>query len=74
MKYAVVIEEAASNDSAYVPDHPGCIATGATVKKVKMEIREANELHTEGMRQDGERIPQPSSTWRVRRYSRISSR
>lgn len=62
MKYAVVIEKAASNYSAYVPDLPGCVATGATVKEVEMEIREAIEFHIEGMRQDGEHIPQPSST------------
>jgi len=41
MKYAVVIEQAGSNFSAYVPDLPGCIATGATVKEVENGIREA---------------------------------
>ena len=62
MKYAIVIEKAASNYSAYVPDLPGCVATGATVEEVEMEIRGAIEFHIEGMRQDGERVPQPSST------------
>jgi predicted RNase H-like HicB family nuclease len=62
MKYAVVIEEAPSNYSAYVPDLPGCVATGATIEEVEREIREAIEFHIEGMRQDGESVPQPKST------------
>ena len=45
MKYAVVIEQAESNYSAYVPDLPGCVATGATVEEVETEIREAIEFH-----------------------------
>ena len=62
MKYAVVIEKAQSNYSAYVPDLPGCVATGATVAEVEAQIREAIEFHIDGMRQDGEPIPQPSSS------------
>lgn len=62
MKYAVVIENAGSNFSAFVPDLPGCVATGATVDEVEQQIREAMEFHLEGMREDGEEIPQPSST------------
>lgn len=62
MKYAVVIEKARSNYSAYVPDLPGCVATGATIEEVEKEIREAIEFHIEGMRQDGEIVPQPSSS------------
>lgn len=61
MKYAVVIEQAGSNFSAYVPDLPGCIATGATVKEVENEIREAIRFHIDGMKQDGVPIPAPSS-------------
>jgi len=61
MKYAVVIEKAKSNLSAYVPDLPGCVATGATIEEVEKEIREAIEFHIEGMRNDGEVVPQPSS-------------
>jgi predicted RNase H-like HicB family nuclease len=61
MKYAVVIEKAHSNYSAYVPDLPGCVATGSTIEEVEKEIREAIEFHIEGMRQDGEIVPQPSS-------------
>jgi len=62
MKYAVVIEKAQSNYSAYVPDLPGCIATGNTIEEVEKEIREAIEFHIEGMQQDGEIVPQPSSS------------
>ena len=61
MKYAVVIEKVESNHSAYVPDLPGCIATGKTIEKVEIEIRNAIEFHLEGMKQDGQTIPLPSS-------------
>ena len=61
MKYAVVIEKAENNYSAYVPDLPGCVATGATVEEVESQIREAIEFHLEGMRDDGLPIPPPRS-------------
>ena len=61
MRYAIVIEKAGNNYSAYVPDLPGCIATGATVEETELQIREAIEFHLEGMREDGLPIPQPSS-------------
>ncbi len=61
MKYAIVIEKAENNYSAYVPDLPGCIATGRTVKEVEQHIREAIEFRLDGMREDGEPIPLPSS-------------
>lgn len=61
MRYAIVIEDAGANYSAYVPDLPGCIATGATVQEVEQNIREAIEMHLAGMREDGEPIPPPSS-------------
>jgi predicted RNase H-like HicB family nuclease len=61
MRYAVVIERAEGNFCAYVPDLPGCIATGATVTEVEAEIRDAIEFHLEGMREDGLPIPAPSS-------------
>lgn len=61
MRYAIVIENAGANYSAYVPDLPGCIATGVTVEEVEASIRDAIELHLEGMRQDGTPIPTPSS-------------
>jgi predicted RNase H-like HicB family nuclease len=61
MRYAIVIEKVQGNYSAYVPDLPGCIATGVTVAEVEREIREAIEFHLDGLRQDGAEIPQPSS-------------
>jgi predicted RNase H-like HicB family nuclease len=61
MRYAIVIEQAESNYSAYVPDLPGCIATGATLEEVEKQIREAIEFHLEGMREDGVPAPQPLS-------------
>jgi predicted RNase H-like HicB family nuclease len=61
MRYAIVIEQAESNHSAYVPDLPGCIATGTTLEEVEQQIREAIEFHLEGMREDGIPAPQPSS-------------
>ena len=61
MRYAIVIEKAEGNFSAYVPDLPGCIATGSTVPEVETEIREAISFHLEGMREDGVAVPEPSS-------------
>jgi predicted RNase H-like HicB family nuclease len=61
MKYAIVIEKAESNYSAYVPDLPGCVATGATLEEVETEMRQAIEFHLEGMREDGVPIPPPQS-------------
>ncbi len=61
MRYAVVIEKAEDNYSAYVPDLPGCVATGATVAAVEGEIKEAIRFHLDGMRDDGIPIPQPSA-------------
>jgi predicted RNase H-like HicB family nuclease len=54
MRCAVVIEKAAGNHSAYVPDLPGCIATGDTVEVVEREIRDAIRFHIDGLVQDGE--------------------
>lgn len=60
MRYAIVIEKAENNYSAYVPDLLGCVATGETVEETEKEIREAIDLHLRGMREDGIPIPQPS--------------
>jgi predicted RNase H-like HicB family nuclease len=60
-RYAVVIEKAASNYAAYVPDLPGCVATGATVEETERLLREAISLHLDGMQEDGLPIPEPSS-------------
>jgi len=61
MKYAVVIEVAGTNFSAYVPDLPGCIATGQTIAETENEIRSAIQFHLEGLKEDGQPIPAPSS-------------
>ena len=61
MRYAVMIEKAQNNYSAYVPDLPGCVATGATVAAVEKEIRDAIRFHIEGLRQDGLPVPSPTS-------------
>ena len=61
MRYAVVIEKGEGNFSAYVPDLPGCVATGSTVEEVEREIQEAIEFHIEGLRADGLPVPEPSS-------------
>jgi predicted RNase H-like HicB family nuclease len=59
MRYAIVIEKAEGNYSAYVPDLPGCVATGGTIEEVESQIREAIEFHLEGMREDGTPVPHP---------------
>jgi predicted RNase H-like HicB family nuclease len=61
MRYAVVIERAGDNFSAYVPDLPGCIATAATVEQVEHEIRKAIRFHIEGLKEDGLPVPAPTS-------------
>jgi predicted RNase H-like HicB family nuclease len=61
MRYAVIIEKGKRNFSAYVPDLPGCVATGKTRKGVERQIREAMELHLDGMREDGIAVPKPTS-------------
>ena len=61
MRYAIVIEKTATGFSAFVPDLPGCIATGATRSEVEGEIKGAIRFHIDGMRKDGLIIPQPTS-------------
>jgi predicted RNase H-like HicB family nuclease len=67
MCYAVVIEKANGNYSAYVPDLPGCVATGDTVAAVENEIREAIRFHIDGLQADGIVVPQPNQHRRIRR-------
>ncbi len=62
MKYAVVFEKAPRNWSAYVPDLPGCVAAAKTRDETRNLIREAIEFHLEGMREAGERIPEPGTS------------
>jgi predicted RNase H-like HicB family nuclease len=61
MRYAVEIEKAEGNYSAYVPDLPGCVATGETVSVVEQEIRDAIRFHIDGLKADGLPVPAPSS-------------
>jgi predicted RNase H-like HicB family nuclease len=61
MRYAIVIEKAKGNFSAYVPDLPGCIATGETVEAVEREIRAAIRFHIEGLKADGLEVPASTS-------------
>jgi predicted RNase H-like HicB family nuclease len=61
VSYAVIYERAANNYAAYVPDLPGCVATGSTRQEVEHRIRAAIELHLEGMREDGETPPLPTT-------------
>jgi predicted RNase H-like HicB family nuclease len=62
MKYAIIIEKGARNYSAYVPDLPGCVATGETEEAVIRLLREAIRLHIEGLHEDGEPVPEPISS------------
>ena len=61
MQYLVIVEQGPASFGAYVPDLPGCIATGESRDEVLQLIREAIEFHIEGLREDGHPIPQPSS-------------
>ncbi len=63
MRYAIVVEKAGNNYSAYVPDLPGCVATGRTPEETEQLIREAVELHLNGLREDG--LPIPAAIERV---------
>ena len=61
MRYAIVIEKAQGNYSAYAPDLPGCVATGATIGEVESEMREAIAFHIDGLREDGLVVPDGAS-------------
>ena len=59
MKYLAVIERASDNYSAFLPDVPGCVATGETIEEVKKKIAEALVIHLEGLAEDGQPAPEP---------------
>lgn len=61
MRYAVVIERAGTGYSAYVPDLPGCVATGRTVASIPSLIRRAMAIHLVGMKEDGVAVPKPQA-------------
>jgi predicted RNase H-like HicB family nuclease len=60
-KYLIILEKTSTGYSAYSPDLPGCIATGSTRKETEYEMKEAIEFHIEGLRLNGNAVPQPSS-------------
>jgi predicted RNase H-like HicB family nuclease len=62
MQYLVVIERGPTTFGAYVPDLPGCVAVGESQQEVERLIREAIEFHIEGLREDGQTVPEPNST------------
>ncbi len=62
MRYAVVIEKGESSYGAYVPDLPGCVAAGDSKEEVIRLIQEAMEFHIEGLKEEGDAVPPPSSS------------
>ena len=70
MRYAIVVEKAGNNYSAYVPDLPGCIATGNSIKEAEQEISKAIKFHIDGLREDDLPVPAPDS---VVEYLEISA-
>ena len=73
MEYIVIFEEGENSCSAYVPDLPRCIAVGETIEEVRELIAEAIEFHIEGLREDGDVVPQPSSSLPVQNEPGVSS-
>jgi len=61
LRYTVIVEKSENNYGAWVPDLPGCVTTGPTVEETLSNMREAIEFHLEGMREDGDPIPEPTS-------------
>ncbi|MCH7852454.1 MAG: type II toxin-antitoxin system HicB family antitoxin [Candidatus Marinimicrobia bacterium] len=61
MNYLIVVEKTSTGHSAYSPDLPGCVATGMTRQEVEKNMREAIEFHLDGLRAEGDVIPQPHS-------------
>jgi predicted RNase H-like HicB family nuclease len=70
MKYLIVIEPTGTGFSAYSPDLPGCVSTGATPEETESNMREVIAFHLDGMREDGESIPEPTS---VSRYVEVDA-
>jgi predicted RNase H-like HicB family nuclease len=61
MKYLVVIEKSGAGYSAYSPDLPGCVSTGATPEETEAKMKEAVEFHIEGLKEEGLSVPEPSN-------------
>ena len=73
MEYIVIFEEGENSCSAYVPDLPVCIAAGETMEEVRELIAEAIKFHIEGLREDGEVVPQPTSSLPIQSDPSMSS-
>jgi predicted RNase H-like HicB family nuclease len=58
-KYFIVVEETQTGYSAYSPDLPGCVSTGPTPEEVEQNMREAIAFHLEGLREEGQTVPEP---------------
>ncbi len=61
MKYLIIIEKSKTGYSAYSPDLPGCVSTGSTTEKTEKNMREAIEFHIDGLKEEGYKIPKPTS-------------
>jgi predicted RNase H-like HicB family nuclease len=61
MRYAIIIEKTPNNYSAYVPDLPGCIATGSTIEEVSFHIQSAISFHLEGLKLENLPVPEPTT-------------
>ncbi|MCH7721228.1 MAG: type II toxin-antitoxin system HicB family antitoxin [Planctomycetes bacterium] len=71
-RYAVVFEKANGNYSAYVPDLPGCVATGSTIEETERQIREAIRFHIDGLREDGQPVQPPTSVCEYVEIDRVA--
>jgi len=60
-KYLIVIEKSASGFSAYSPDLPGCVSTGRSQEEVEKNMRDAIAFHLDGLREEGQPVPEPQS-------------
>ncbi len=61
-RFLIIVEQSEANYSAYVPDLPGCIATGETLEELKENMRQAITMHIEGIVEDQGFLPQPQTT------------
>jgi len=61
MKYLIIIEKSETGFSAYSPDLPGCVSTGTTTEETEVNMREAIEFHIDGLKEEGYKIPEPTS-------------
>jgi predicted RNase H-like HicB family nuclease len=71
-RYAIVLEKAESNYAAYVPDLPGCVATGRTIEETERRLKSAIDLHVQGLHEDGLPVPSPQA-WSITLTSRLDA-